>query len=236
MQMDTGIIKVIQMDALGGLAARTDCRESLIPNPGEYLLAYNLEESNVALGRPLFQVGSLGMMDDPDSPFLGPIPQSWTPGARLTLRGPLGHGFNIPREVRRLALAAFGDTETRLLPLIKPAIQSSADIAIFTNTTSQPESLPPDVEIQPLSALPENLSWATYLAIDIPVEKLVDLRKALGLEPHDRIPYPAQVLVWANMPCGGLAECGTCAVPTRKSKIKLTCTDGPVFDFNELDW
>jgi hypothetical protein len=236
MQMDTGIIKVIQVDALGALAARIDCRESLVPNPGEYILAYNPEESNAALGRPLFQVGTLGITDDPDSPFLGPIPPSWNPGARLTLRGPLGHGFRIPGEVRRLALAAFGDTTARLLPLIKPAIQTGADITIFAPTTLQFGSLPPAVELQPLNALPENLSWATYLALDIPVESLPNLRKALGLDAHDHIPCPAQVLVWTAMPCGGLADCGACAVPTRKAGTKLACKDGPVFNLNDIVW
>jgi hypothetical protein len=236
MQIDTGIIKVIQVDGLGALAARIDCRESLIPNPGEYILAYNPEELNAALGRPLFQVGTLGIMDDPDSPFLGPIPPSWNPSARLTLRGPLGHGFSIPREVRRLALASFGGTAARLLPLIKPAIQSGADIAIFAHTTPQFGSLPSDIELQPLNALLENLSWATYLALDITVENLPNLRKALVLDPQDSIPCPAQALVWTAMPCGGLADCGACAVPNRKAGTKLACQDGPVFDLNDIAW
>jgi NAD(P)H-flavin reductase len=40
-------------------------------------------------------------------------------------------------------------------------------------------------------------------------------------------------LVVAPMPCGGLAECGVCAVTTRRG-WKLACKDGPVFDLGEL--
>jgi NAD(P)H-flavin reductase len=43
----------------------------------------------------------------------------------------------------------------------------------------------------------------------------------------------AQVLVRTSIPCGGIADCGVCAVMT-KSNWKLACKDGPVFDLKEL--
>jgi len=146
------------------------------------------------------------------------------------------NGFHLPVDVHRLALAAFGGTTARLLPLLSLAIQSKADIAIFTNTTNQKGYLPTAVEIHPLSSLAENLSWASFLAIDIPLEKLPDLRSTLNLSPQDRIPTPTQVLIQVPMPCSGTADCGACAVPTRKAGYKLACKDGPVFDINELEW
>jgi hypothetical protein len=236
MQIETGIIKVIHMDGDGNQAARIDCPQTIIPNPGKYLLAHNPSEPDSVLGESLFPVGNPGTLDDVESPTLGQIPPSWNPGTRLNLRGPLGHGFSIPVEARRLALVAFGDTSARLLPLIRPAIESGADIAIFTPAPPQPGSLPPAVEIHPLNALPDSLSWAAYLALDIPLGSLPHLRETLDLGPHDRIPCPAQALIWTPMPCGAAADCGACAVPTRKAGYKLACKDGPVFDLNELVW
>jgi dihydroorotate dehydrogenase electron transfer subunit len=43
----------------------------------------------------------------------------------------------------------------------------------------------------------------------------------------------AQILIHTPVPCGGVAECGVCAV-TSKSGWKLACRDGPVFDWREL--
>jgi len=36
------------------------------------------------------------------------------------------------------------------------------------------------------------------------------------------------------MPCGGLGDCGLCAVDLKRG-WKLACKDGPVFDLNELE-
>jgi dihydroorotate dehydrogenase electron transfer subunit len=43
----------------------------------------------------------------------------------------------------------------------------------------------------------------------------------------------AQVLVGTPIPCGGIADCGVCAVNT-KSSWMLACEDGPVFDLREF--
>ena len=42
-------------------------------------------------------------------------------------------------------------------------------------------------------------------------------------------PGAGQALVTLPMPCGGLGECGACAVPIRRG-WKLACQDGPVLD------
>jgi dihydroorotate dehydrogenase electron transfer subunit len=221
------------MDEDGHLSARVDCPNPLIPSPGKYILAYEAELQNSILGWPLFPVGLSQPLDESDVPFLGPIPSSWGPGMRLCLRGPLGHGFQIPPNIRRLALGAFGDTPSRLLPLIDPALKSGADVAFFSASTLPP--LPPEVEIRSLNALPDVLAWADYLAVDIPRDSLSGLRKMLKLEPHAGLPCQVQALVSTPMPCAGVGDCGACAVKARQG-YKLACVDGPVFDLSSLDW
>jgi len=234
---ETGIIKVIQLDENGDRAARIDCADSLYPGPGRFILATLAGEVDSILGWPLFPVGLPGGMADFHAPLLGPLPATWSPGTQLHLRGPLGHGFHLPRDIRRLALAAFGDSPARLLPLISLAIESGADVAIFTrDPVLTNTALPPAVEIHPLSALSEVLPWANFLAMDLPLETLTELRRILNLDPYEGMPCNAEALVWTPMPCMSLAECGACAVPVRKAKYKLACKDGPVFSLSELDW
>lgn len=236
MQANTAQIKIIQRDQNGNRAARVDGPRVLIPAPGRYTLTTHLGKPDASLGQPLFQVGVPVALDDSELPFLGPIPTSWQPGDKLHLRRPTGHGFQLPSNIRRLTLAAFGETPARLLPLVLPAIQTGADIAFFTSSPDHASSLPPDVEIQPLNTLGDAISWGNFLAIDIPLVSLENLRAFLRLGPHDRIPCPTQALIWTPMPCGALADCGVCAVPTRKGSYRLACKDGPVFDLDQLVW
>jgi hypothetical protein len=230
---NTGIIQVIQMDKNGHRSARIDSPILLIASPGKYILAYDTADRDSVLGWLLFPVGLSQSLGETDAPFLGPIPSSWGPGMHLRLRGPLGHGFQIPQHTRRLVMAALGDTPSRLLPLIHPALKSGADIAVFSAAALPP--LPPAVEIRPLNALPDVSSWADYLIVDIPLENLSTLRNTLGLDPHAGLPCKTQALISTPMPCAGIGDCGACAVKTRQG-YELACLDGPVFDLSLLDW
>ena len=106
-------------------------------------------------------------------------------------------------------------------------------MALFTDAPLP--QLPSAVEAYPLNALPELLSWADFIALDLPTAALVDLRARLGLGVHGRLTCPAQALVLAAMPCGGVAECGVCAIPAHRG-WKLACKDGPVFNLDEIIW
>jgi hypothetical protein len=179
------------------------------------------------LATPLFaaQAGVEGFLAAP------PLPSAWAPGTRLTLYGPLGRGFDMPAMARRFALAALGESMARLLPLVLSALERGAAVALYTENPLP--LLPPAVEAHPLKALPEALAWADYLALDLPLASVPSLRQRLGLKETDAIPRPAQALVRTEMPCGGLGECGACAITTRRA-WKLACRDGPVFDLGEL--
>ena len=237
MQINTGKISLIQIEPDGNRAAQIDCNPKVIPRPGGYLMAHNPNEPEAVLGCSLFPVGLPASMDGAANPgpmSLGPIPRTWHPGTTLELRGPLGHAFNLPPAVRNLALIALGESAGRLLPLIPLALEKNADIAIFSDVPLP--SLPPIIEIHALNAISEAVTWADYLAIDMPLENIPILRDTLKLGPHDYLPCPAQILVSTPMPCAGIAECGVCALPQRKKGYVLACKDGPVFNLNQLKW
>jgi dihydroorotate dehydrogenase electron transfer subunit len=219
----------IALDASGRLAARIACPAAAVPAPGRFSLAVVIGDTDAVLPVTLFasQSSTHGFWAAP------PLPSSWIPGLNLRLRGPLGKGFSLPASTRRLALAAGGDSNARLASLAQQAAAQGADIAWFTDLPLP--TLPASQEVNPLSLLPDAPAWADFLALDLPLVSLPGLRAALGLPPERRLPCPAQALLRTPMPCGGVADCGACAVPARRG-WKLACQDGPVFDLDELEW
>jgi dihydroorotate dehydrogenase electron transfer subunit len=143
----------------------------------------------------------------------------------------LGHGFSIPPGIRHLALAVLDETISRLLPLVDLTIRRDIAVAVFTD--SAPSPLPAAVEVNPLGSLPEALAWADFLVADLTMETLPQLGSTLGLSPTTRLPCPGQALVILPMPCGGMADCGVCALPGHRG-WRLACKDGPVLDLGEL--
>jgi hypothetical protein len=115
--------------------------------------------------------------------------------------------------------------------LIPPALQQNAAIVLLCDASA--DHLPDEVEIQPLSTMEEILGWADYLALDVKRENIGALMEKLGGWKSRSVLHGAQILVRAPMPCGGLADCGVCALTT-KSEWKLICKEGPVFDLVDL--
>ena len=191
-------------------------------------MAWSPEDGDVPLATPLFAA----RIEAGGFQAAAPIPGTWEPGTRLQLRGPLGKGFAPPTHLRRLGLASLDESMACLQPLMNHALDQGAAVALFTDHALP--SLPSAVEANPLEALREALTWADYLALDLPFSTLPELSHLLGLERTARaLPCPAQALVHLAMPCGGLADCGACAVETRGG-WKLACDDGPVFDLIDL--
>ena len=224
--MHTGKGRVLELILKDGLRhARLTCAENLIPAPGQYLLANGQSDSPLPV--PIF------FTDSALQGFIGaaPIPDSWNPGRELYLRGPLGKGFSLPGSARRIGLVALEDSPSRLHGLIQSALHQAASVVLVSDL--RVDYLPDEVEVQPLSALSEIMEWADYIAVDAARENLPALRAQLSGGKHANVFFEAQVLVRTPVPCGGVAECGVCAVIV-KSGWKLACKDGPVFDWREL--
>jgi dihydroorotate dehydrogenase electron transfer subunit len=217
------IVELILED--GGHLVQISCSPNLIPAPGQYLLASHASDSPLPI--PVFYTDSA-----PEGFIAAPfVPDSWAPGQKLYLRGPLGRGFELLPTARKVALVASDNSPVRLRGLIKPALQQAAAVVLVCDFAS--ERLPDEVEVQPLSALADVIAWADYMALDAARENLYQLGERLGWLNQAPALRAAQVLVQTLMPCGGVAECGVCAV-SLKSGWKLACKDGPVLDWREL--
>jgi len=222
MNIGTGhIVELILLD--GCRYARLACPESLIPLPGQYLLAS--DDSDSVMPVPIFYT------DSAHGGFIFTVSEKWSPGETLYLRGPLGHGFTMPASARKVGLVAFDEAPTRLRGLIQPALRQEASVVLVADWNG--DDLPDEVEVQPLSALEEILKWADYIAIDVDREHLGLLMERLQQRNQLSAVRDAQVLIRTPMPCGGVAECGVCAVVT-KSGWQMACKDGPVFDLREV--
>lgn len=213
-----------------GTAGRIRCPAGLIPAPGQYVLAREDSPPGSLPDAPL-PVSVYPAGASPDG-FLAasPLPAAWKPGIYLHLRGPLGRGFSLPPRARRVALWARDGSPACLLPLIPSALKSGAAVVLLLD--EPPQDLPEEVEVHPASALGEIAKWADYLAIDVRRESLASLREDAGAWRGQSLLH-VEVLVHAPMPCGGLAECGACAV-TGGREWRMACKDGPVLGWEEL--
>ena len=224
-----GRVSEVRLGLGGELEALITCPPGAIPPAGRYLSAWAPTEADAPLATPLF----LSQPTRDGFWAASPLPPSWIPGTQLILRGPLGRGFDLPNTVSRLALASLGASPARLLPLALAALERDCAVTLFT-TASLP-GLATKIEIFPLDALGEALSWPDLLALDLPLERLPSLRSLLGLSATQLLPCSAQVLLGTPLPCAGIGECGACAVPSRRG-YKLACVDGPVFALESLEW
>lgn len=224
--MHTGTGRIVETLLEDGQPlVRISCPPNLIPAPGQYLLAGDASLSPLPV--PLFYTESA------TESFIAVLPGgvNWQPGQEFALRGPLGRGFDLPASARKIALVALEAPPVRLRGLIRPALQQGAAIVVVTDFAS--ERLPDEVEVQPLSGLTEVLAWADYAALDAARENLPRLKEKLGVLKQVPAKREAQIFVRTPVSCGGVAECGVCAV-NLKSGWRLACKDGPVFEWGEL--
>jgi hypothetical protein len=166
------------------------------------------------------------------------LPPHWMPGEKNYLFGPLGHGFSLPPGVKFVALVCPGGNPMRLMPLAHQALAQSAAVTLFIEqsdiTDALVADLPLEIEVQPISALPDALQWADYISLDLDITQLPVLDSLLGLDqPTKKLPSRGQVLIRVVMPCTGKAKCGICAVHTCHG-LRYACEDGPVFDLEDL--
>ncbi len=224
--MRTGKGQVLELILEEGCRhARIACPADLIPSPGQYLLASDGSDSPLPV--PLFHTDSAPQ----GFTAAGPVPDSWRPGSELSLRGPLGRGFALPLTARKVGLIAFDGSPMRLKGLVRPALKQGAAVVLVCNST--PANLPDDVEVHPISAWQEIVQWADYLAGEVSRANLNQWRERLGKPSQLSAGREAQILIHTPVPCGGVADCGVCAIKL-KSDWKLACKEGPVFDWNEV--
>jgi dihydroorotate dehydrogenase electron transfer subunit len=224
--MQTKLIEITQIGS--ATAGVLDITTQFWPGPGQYLPCQRDADPHAILTTNLFRV-----LGPDDRLYLGPLPEHWLPGDQIRHLPPQGHGFSLPPTARRIGLLALGISPLRLLPLLKIALAQNAALVLFWDAHPTPDILhllPTMVEVAPTASVGENLDWLDYLAVDL---EMANLPLLDALTDTQNLPFEGQVLVRTPMPCRGIGECGVCAVKTHHG-WKLACTDGPVFDLQEV--
>jgi hypothetical protein len=203
-------------------------------HPGQYVSA---RAEGDTLPVTLFPCG----MDGRDFTTIQTIPLTWQPDVSLSIRYPLGKGFVIPSAARRLLMVSAGDNPQRLLPASGKVLADGGEAALFSHNL--PGQISSEIELLTRDGLADACNWADCIIGDTTIDHLtvwksmvtrterVDTWKTKSSAGSQR---DIQVLVDSPMACHATAECGVCAVKTRRG-WKNACSDGPVFQLAELD-
>ena len=216
----------------GELAGVVTCPAQSMPAAGQYLLAREPTDHAAPLSHRVIP-STIGVNSFTTSPGL---PRTWAPGTILELAGPLGRGFTLPETARHAAFACLGGSPAWLRPVVQLALSRGCAAVLYADGVGLSlDHWPTALEAAPLASFPEVLQWADFLALAASPAGLARLRDRLSLPPRGQLPFPAQALIDVPVPCGGMADCGVCAVKTRRGYL-YACRDGPVFHLNELEW
>lgn len=205
---------------------------SLSFTPGQYLAANLADDTLAVLPEILFIEKIAGHQMTICPAKL----DGWHPGKTVIFRGPLGKGMDIPQFAKRLAIISLDDNPARVLSLAAFGLEKQMDVVMVGGWVTEKAltaDIAPSIELAPLTQITELALWADYLLLDVPHARLGEIEKMVQTVPALLRPGFAQVLVAADMPCAGIADCGICAVKTRRG-YKLSCHDGPVFQLGEL--
>ncbi len=170
-------------------------------------------------------------------------------GDKLDLLGPLGNGYTIQPHSRNLLLVAGGIGVAPLGFLAQRAASHRHSVRLLLGAPTADQLcprhlLPPEVELTcttddgtygmkgfVTSLLPDSIGWADQVFVCGPEPMY---RTMLTQYRHLLNTKPVQISLEMRMGCG-IGTCYSCTLKT-KSGLKQVCTDGPVFDLDDILW
>lgn len=230
------------------LPALRDCQ------PGQFFMLRAGDGWAPFLRRPLFPAGIDGEtlivwgdpQSDPGIAWLAARPE----GAALDLLGPLGRGFSLHRQQRRLLLVAESPCVGPLLALITPHLDGEGNVGLLLEAPSArellpPATLPPAVEYHTATVdgsaglhgdlgdmMPRALAWADAVCAAGSASFLRRLKAHIGELRFGQRRGFAQALAPAHLACG-VGACLCCLTDSGRGQHRA-CVRGPVFDLVDL--
>jgi dihydroorotate dehydrogenase electron transfer subunit len=169
------------------------------------------------------------------------------PGEKLDLLGPLGNGFSIRPESKKLLLAAGGMGIAPLAFLARKALKSQKLVKLLVGASTRdclyPLRLLPDgVETFVITEdgsqgdkgkltdiLPKYADWADQVYACGPLAMYQSMAEQIKKWWSGKI---IQVSLEVTMGCG-IGACFGCSIKTKEG-MKRVCLDGPVFNLDEV--
>ena len=182
--------------------------------------------------------------NDPAHGFLASQPSN----GPITLLGPIGHGWQLERAVRTVALAGTVAHAATLFGLAQVAVRRGCAVSLLLSA-HEPNIPPPpfllsadaeynvtygsDLAQTVLDQISDDtLRWADMLALALPIDHLATIAQRIWQTRLNWTEGMAQALLLPDPVCY-VGVCGVCAVPTRQG-YRLSCIDGPVFDLKQV--
>ncbi len=167
-------------------------------------------------------------------------------GDKLDLLGPLGKGFSISLNSKKLLLVAGGIGIAPIRFLADEAVKLGLSVTLLCGTPTShrypPERLPPEIELVTVTEdgsigkeglvtdlLPDFTSWADQVFACGPMS----MYQTIAAQKLQKT-KPVQVSLEVRMGCG-LGVCYGCTIKTRNG-LRQVCKDGPVFDLDDILW
>lgn len=167
-------------------------------------------------------------------------------GDTLDIFGPLGNGFAIPADLSKILLVAGGIGIAPLVTLAEQAVSRGITVKLLQGAASGSRLHPLAINGAEVLQVTENGSvgtkgkvtdflpslapWAEGIFACGPIP-MYRAMAAKGVILRDK---PVQVLLEQVMGCG-VGACRGCAIATHHG-IRMVCSDGPVFDLQEIIW
>lgn len=168
------------------------------------------------------------------------------PGDELDLMGPLGRGFVLGEESRRIAIVAGGLGVAAFSPLAALAGQRGVEVewCLGAATAARLAPAPPGVRVH--FATDDGTRGHAGRVTDLLARYLQDVDQVFACGPtamlqtvagnvSGRAGTRAQAALETAMGCG-VGTCLGCAVPSSGQGFLLACVDGPVVPFDAVDW
>jgi dihydroorotate dehydrogenase electron transfer subunit len=170
------------------------------------------------------------------------------PGDVLDCLGPLGNGFRLERNHRRLLMVGGGYGVAPLIALAELGLPRAAEVVLLVGAATAeyvypPKLMPPAIECQAATMdgsmghrgfvtelIPRYLDWADVVFACGPEAML----EAVARECRPRESLPVQLAMEQHMGCA-MGVCLGCVTSTTHG-YKRVCRDGPVFEASELVW
>ena len=168
------------------------------------------------------------------------------PGDVVKVLGPLGNGFTIDETSHNLLLIGGGMGIAPLVFLTEESVKEGKTVTLLYGTQNQDrypvESALPEVDT--VNATEDGSIGHHGMITELIPEYIDKTDQVFICGPSAMYNYiksqdiiknkPAQVSLEVRMACGR-GICYGCTIQTLNG-IKRVCEDGPVFDFNEIDW
>lgn len=180
----------------------------------------------------------------------------WEPGQRTQMIGPIGHGWSIPADAKRVLLVGGGVGAAPLFMLCEELVERGIDVDVVLGASTKDALVCHDRYEQLCGCAPAastddgtfgRAGFCTSLVEDALAASResgapYDFAAVCGPEPLMRIAsgaiseagVPCQVSMERRMACG-VGACLSCVVDTTSGKQRA-CVDGPVFDAKEVIW